>query len=394
MLLNQKTYRYFGANYWYGMHLGAGLQPGHKERLIKELDHLKSVGVNNLRIMATSQGPNDQPFRVFPALEVAPGKYQDSILLGLDFLLHEMSKRDMKAVVCLSNMWPWTGGFAQYRAWSTGEKIPYPPPAKKGSWLKYISFTSKFFKDQKALRMCEGHVKKIVNRVNSITHKPYKQDPAIMAWQLANEPRKMGSKKAYYNWVNQTSSLIQKLDTNHLVSVGSEGNAFMWWSKKFKKEHRFTSIDYCTAHIWVQNWKWYKPEKHSDQKFEKVLRKASRYVNRHQKTAQKMHKPLVLDEFGLARDQGEFSDQGTTQRRDQFFSSIYKHAVQKGIQQFNFWGYSGYGRPSSPRAIWQQGDDFIGDPAFEHQGWYAVYDTDHSTLNTVKKINEWMELIE
>jgi mannan endo-1,4-beta-mannosidase len=38
-----------------------------------------------------------------------------------------------------------------------------------------------------------------------------------------------------------------------------------------------------------------------------------------------------------------------------------------------------------PYANWTQGDDFIGDPPHEPQGWYSVYDKDNSTLEIIKK---------
>jgi mannan endo-1,4-beta-mannosidase len=56
----------------------------------------------------------------------SPGVYDDNLFEGLDFLLSEMAKRDMKAVVVLSNYWTWSGGFAQYLKWAGYGDIPYP----------------------------------------------------------------------------------------------------------------------------------------------------------------------------------------------------------------------------------------------------------------------------
>ena len=49
------------------------------------------------------------------------------------------------------------------------------------------------------------------------------------------------------------------------------------------------------------------------------------------------------------------------------------------------WAYGGEGRPRIPNANWTAGDDFIGDPPHEPQGWYSVYDTDVSTLELIKR---------
>ena len=51
-----------------------------------------------------------------PALRV----YNRAVIAGLDFLLVELARRDMTAVLVLGNMWPWSGGFAQYVSWATG----------------------------------------------------------------------------------------------------------------------------------------------------------------------------------------------------------------------------------------------------------------------------------
>ena len=70
------------------------------------------------------------------------------LLEGLDFLLMEMGKRKMTAVVCLNNFWPWSGGFAQYHRWFGGAEIPYPPPAEGGSWFTFARYSSRFYKNK------------------------------------------------------------------------------------------------------------------------------------------------------------------------------------------------------------------------------------------------------
>ena len=113
--LKGKPYYFLGTNFWYGMNLGVEGEKGDRERLLKELDQLQSLGINNLRIMAGSEGPNSEPWRMTPVLMKSPGVYDEALFDGLDFLLSEMAKRDMYAVLCLNNFWPWSGGMAQYR---------------------------------------------------------------------------------------------------------------------------------------------------------------------------------------------------------------------------------------------------------------------------------------
>lgn len=94
-----KSYFIKGANYWQGINLAAiDEYGGDRRRLNKELDQLQEMGVNNLRIMASSEGPDDQPYRMRPSLQPSPGSYNEHLFQGLDYLLHEMGKRDMTAV--------------------------------------------------------------------------------------------------------------------------------------------------------------------------------------------------------------------------------------------------------------------------------------------------------
>ena len=95
---NGSPYYYIGANFWYGAILASEGTGGNRERLHRELDSLKAIGVDNLRILVGSDGKRGVPTKVEPTLQEAPGIYNDTILAGLDYLLAEMEKRDMVAV--------------------------------------------------------------------------------------------------------------------------------------------------------------------------------------------------------------------------------------------------------------------------------------------------------
>ena len=167
------AYRFFGANVWYLANLGAA-QTGDKERLERELDTLAGLGVTNVRLMAASEGPDELPpasptatclewcderkghcnfakhasrcecvgcpfcraeredlsesslaelcpaqraaagqsAHMVPSMQPAPGQMNEDVLRGLDHALHALSRRGMTAVLCLGNMWQWSGGFA------------------------------------------------------------------------------------------------------------------------------------------------------------------------------------------------------------------------------------------------------------------------------------------
>ena len=386
---NGKPYHFLGTNFWYGINLAHQGDGGGRERLLRELDRLQALGVDNLRIMGASEGPDGSPWRMAPALQMAPGQYNEGLWDALDFLLAEMGKRQMAAVVCLSNFWPWSGGMAQYVAWAEGSTIPYPPPAEGGNWLAYMLYSARFYKNQTAKAAYFAHLEKLINRTNTYSGVPYKEDPTIMAWQLANEPRGMFSAGKYRKWIKTSARFIKRLDPNHLVCIGSEGNTQTPTGNHFKKDHRFPEIDYTTIHIWIQNWQWYDPQQ-PDKTYDKALQKATNYINRHLVIAEKLHKPMVLEEFGIARDYDNYADTASTLWRDRYYRDVFEivsHLARQGSSMagVNFWAWGGEGRPRAPKAVWQPGDDFIGDPPHEYQGWYSVYDADVSTLEVIRE---------
>ncbi len=49
---------------------------------------------------------------------VLAGVYDDKVLVGLDFVINEASKRGIRVVLVFSNYWAMYGGIDQYNIWS------------------------------------------------------------------------------------------------------------------------------------------------------------------------------------------------------------------------------------------------------------------------------------
>jgi mannan endo-1,4-beta-mannosidase len=389
--LDGKPYYFLGANFWEGMNLASQGPGGDRLRLIRELDCMKSLGINNLRILAGSEGPDTEPWRATPTMQPSPGVYNKDMLDGLDFLLSEMGKRKMYAVVVLNNFWQWSGGMAQYLQWNGAGNIPYPPPQPGGSWDLIQKYTAQFYSNKNAVKQGNDFITMIVSRKNSYSGLDYKNDPAIMSWQLGNEPRGNSNTVDFNLWIDSTAALIKSLDPNHLVSTGCEGETP--WPEgsglDFIKNHDGKNIDYTTVHIWVQNWGWYDPAK-GEKELTEAKNKMLMYFNDHIQKSLKLGKPMVVEEFGLARDKGSFDPASSTSAKDNYYSTLFEQiysAAKSGtpVAGANFWAWSGEGRPQKPYGgYWKKGDPFLGDPAHEQQGWYGVYDMDTSTTRIIK----------
>lgn len=388
---DNKQYLIAGTNYWYGSNLSALGKEG-RERVKRELDFLKSLGINNLRVQACSEGGDDIKFGVKPSLQPQQGVYNAKLFDGLDFFLNELAKRDITAVLALNNYWSWTGGMAEYVSWNGGDSVPYPSSAVPGSWSTYMKYTDQFYTNKAAVEAFRQHIKVMLNRKNNYSGILYKEDPTIMAWQLANEPRGGSSveeRTNLINWIHETSAYIKSLDSNHMVTTGSEGSVgHHWIIEDFEKANNCKSIDYLTYHLWPQNWSWYNPEK-PDSTIDYSIEQAGKYIDEHEAIAKELNKPAVLEEFGLARDYGYFTPDSSSTYKEKFFKWVFNKTADMAkngacTSGSNFWGWSGEGKIARPGELWQPGDDFIGDPPHEAQGWYAIFQTDSSMVNIIK----------
>ena len=68
---------FVGTNFWYGPIIASEGRGGNRERLHKELDALKEIGVTNLRILVGSDGPEGVAYKVEPVLQKEPGVYNE-----------------------------------------------------------------------------------------------------------------------------------------------------------------------------------------------------------------------------------------------------------------------------------------------------------------------------
>ncbi len=390
--IGDSVYRYVGTNFWYGSILASEGEGGDRERLAQELDTLQSIGINNLRILVGGDGEEGLASHISPTLQKSPGVYSDTLLRGLDYLLADLEKRGMKAVLYLNNAWEWSGGFSTYLEWAGAGKAVNPADA---GYPAYMEYASKFVRNDSAKALAADHIRNIVGRVSSVTGKPYSESPAIMAWQIANEPRAFSeeSKEPFALWIGETAKLIKSLDPNHLVSVGSEGswgceNDMSLWTRI----HSYPEVDYATIHIWPYNWSWVS-EKTVVDSLPVACRNTTDYINAHHtalakalvKDEESWSKPIVLEEFGYPRDNMAIEPGSPVSARDSYYRHVFTEVVNGGkLAGVNFWGWGGLANPA--HATWQPGDDYTGDPAQEAQGLNSVFASDSTTIALIKEM--------
>lgn len=395
-------YCFLGTNMWYGANVGMEGPDGDRERLIRELDLLKKLNINNLRVLGASEGKT-QRNTVNPPIQPDLGQYDEKVLKGLDFLLAEMAKREMHAVIYLNNYWVWSGGMSQYVSWLENETIPNPF-LEQYNWGQFMNFSARFYTHEQANQAFLNYIRTLINRKNTITGVKYKNDPTIMSWQLANEPRpgrgEAGKQNyaAFSRWINKTAGFIKSIDPNHLVSTGNEGTEGCIGSAELYKEiHNYDHIDYLTLHLWVLNWGWFNPL-NAEETYPEAEKKALAYIHEHVGYAEQLGKPTVLEEFGIPRDEHSYSPDSTTKWRNRYFTTVFNYILEnaKGggpLVGSNFWAWGGFGKIRDPEdAIWKKGDDFTGDPPQEPQGRNSVFATDSATLKIIKTFSKKMSM--
>jgi mannan endo-1,4-beta-mannosidase len=382
LMLNKRPYHFIGANMWYANLLAMpDNKGGNRKRLLKELDFLQQQGVTNIRVLIGAQGQNklvNSVNPVHPALQTAPAIYNDDLLLGMDFLLQQLQKRKMYGVFFFSNNWEWSGGFLQYLNWHN--KLDDATMAKKLSWDENRDIVSGFYSCSECKEDYWNFVKHILQRTNSITQKKY----------IEPRPMRPEAIDAYKDFLKQTAVLIKTADDRHLLTIGVEGYMGTENMEVFEAIHNDKNVDYATIHIWPKNWGWYKDSTFATD-FETVVNKTSGYISEHAAVMQRLKKPLVVEEFGLPRDNFSFSLQSPIQYRDKYFLAVMQLLVKSkkentAIAGINFWSFSGFGRPAkNADPFWKEGDDLLGDPPMEEQGLNSVFAGDSSTWKIIRQ---------
>ena len=365
-VLNDGTPEYFvGTNLWYAGRLAA--DEGGRERLNRELDALKSLGITNLRVLATEGEDID----------------------CLEYALDRMQERGMSAVLFLNNAWEWSYGFAGYlEAAGAGAQ---PKPSVDG-YTAYMEAMAAFSTNEEAIKLNHKYIRKTVSAL--------KGHPAIFSWQICNEPRCFSNdpqvRDAFIKYIHSTAALIKSIDHLHMVSTGNEGAMGCEGDLSlYESINTCEDIDYITIHIWPYNWSWVKEDSVNDG-ISAAVGRTSAYIDEHLELAERLGKPLVIEEFGYPRDGFSFERSSTTYGRDRIYDCVFSKVIESAIEGgkvagCNFWGWGGFAEPAHEK--WQEGDDLCGDPAQEAQGLNSVFASDSSTIAVITAATRRLAMI-
>ena len=216
---------------------------------VNELDSLKGLGVNHVRLVLDENLSLDH----------------------LDSMLAHVTECGMKAVLCFD------GGAEDVSA----------------AWIESL-----------------------VTRINSLTEKPYSEDPSIFSWQMkGTDPDKLESAAAF----------IKSLDQNHLLSVSCMADVEN--EDSCEKLYSCADVDYLGIQLWPYEWSWVKAAS-IKKDLQEAIRKTDDCINEYLAIAQKYGKPLVIDELGFPRDDASNSKSASINARNDYFQHIYESLIQ------------------------------------------------------------------
>jgi mannan endo-1,4-beta-mannosidase len=172
----------------------------------------------------------------------------------------------------------------------------------------------------------------MTSRVNTLTGVAYKDEPAIFAWELINEPEcsSDSSGETLKAWIAVMAPYMKSLDSNHMVEVGTEGyygpntpsranvNPSSYAATvgtDFIMDNQVTGIDFATFHAYPDTWA---PQLSESQ----MLVFMQNWINAHaQDAADTLKMPVLMTEFGKSNQAPNF----TEALRDSFISNSYDY---------------------------------------------------------------------
>ncbi|HEY2899316.1 MAG TPA: hypothetical protein VGL59_01985 [Polyangia bacterium] len=205
-------YRATGTNLYYLQQLLSYAQQDKDAtalRVVREvLDDLVCLSLPVARIWGFNDSPTDAS-----SIRHNPDEgFREEGLLGLDQAVWEAKKRGIRLIIPLVNNWAEYGGLPAYAAWATQALgTPYTH--------------DDFFTTPQMKQWWKDYVFMLVNRVNTFTGVAYKDEPAILAWEIGNELRCRSCRgtSKLPDAVAELAGFLKAIAPNQLVADGGDG---------------------------------------------------------------------------------------------------------------------------------------------------------------------------
>ena len=159
---------------------------------------LKQMGATATRTYVLSvKKATDYPGMIRHVM--GPNQFNEQAFVALDRALALANEYGIRLIIPFVDQYEWWGGIGEYANFRGKSKdLFWTDPTLKDDFKATISY--------------------VLNRTNTITGVPYKNDPAILAWETGNELTPSTSA-----WTTEMGNYIKGIDSNHLLIDGKYG---------------------------------------------------------------------------------------------------------------------------------------------------------------------------
>ncbi|KAK0461131.1 mannanase [Desarmillaria tabescens] len=264
-------------------------------------------------------------------------------LQNFDAVVAAAAAHGLRLIVALTNNWSDYGGMDVYVNQIVGSGSAH----------------DLFYTDCEVISAYMNYVKTFVSR--------YVNDPTILGWELANEPRCKGSTgttsgscttTTITKWAAAISAYIKSIDPNHLVGIGDEGfynepsaPTYPYQGSEgidFDANLAIGSIDFGTFHSYPISW----GQTTDPQGW------GTQWIADHATSMTAAGKPVILEEFGVTTNQATV------------YGAWYQEVVSSGLTGALIWQAGSYlssgATPDDGYAIYPD------DPVYSLETSYAV----------------------
>jgi mannan endo-1,4-beta-mannosidase len=251
LVADGRPFRALGANLYYLQQLftyALGGDEGKAAPALAALDLAVCMGMSVVRISAFNDDAGDPA-----AIRPQPGLYREEGLRGLDRAVTEARRRGLRLILVLANYHEAYGGLPAYARWAGrgGRDDFFADATMQGYWKEWAST--------------------LLERVNPDTGLRYRDEPAIFAWEIANElrcPPCRGTTRAT-DTIAALAHHLRAAGARQLIGDGSEGfddapelhpglsNRYAVRGEvgmSFSRLIRVPDLDLLSFHLYPQSW--------------------------------------------------------------------------------------------------------------------------------------------
>ncbi|OBZ68183.1 putative mannan endo-1,4-beta-mannosidase F [Grifola frondosa] len=281
--LNGAEYTLVGANaYWVGL---TGLSTADMNAAFADIANAGSTTVRTWGFNDVTSASGDY-YQLWSNGKAAVNTGATG-LQNFDNVVAAAKANGLRLIVSLTNNWSDYGGMDVYVSQITG-----------------TTNHDYFYTNASVIAAFKSYIQTFVGR--------YVNEPTILGWELANEPRCTGSTgtstgtcttTTITNWASQISAFIKSIDPNHLVAIGDEGffndpgNALYPYQGTegidFNVNLAISTLDFGTAHLYPISW-----GQTSD-----PTGFGTQWITDHATSQMTANKPVILEEFGVTDSQ-------------------------------------------------------------------------------------------